>query len=152
LTISIINTNTSVNITANLLDKSEKDGGLAELSSKERFLDILKLDKAILYLLVDWSGPERESRYIVYRALNELNKKEIPVYKIDCSDQTKEYVVDWLIGQKGNKKHFYYGGWGETLFIEKGKVIDFIENPAQLGLDKTKEKLKQWVNTAANMG
>jgi hypothetical protein len=120
------------------------------LPSQQSFLDILKLDKAILYLLVDWSGPERVSRYNIYKAINELGKKcEIPVYKIDCTDQTKEFIIDWLIAQRENKKEFYYGGWGEALFIENGAIVDLIKNPGQIGLDKTREKLKEWNNTAA---
>ncbi|MCZ8286011.1 MAG: hypothetical protein O9353_11215, partial [Bacteroidia bacterium] len=67
-----------------------------------------------------------------------------PVFKVDCSDQTKKYVIDWLIGQSENKKHFYYGGWGETLLISKGDIVDFLINPGQLGYEKIKQKLEEW--------
>jgi hypothetical protein len=148
-----MDTNSVVNITSDLLNNLEKTSGLTDLPSQESFLDILKLDKAMVYLLVDWSGPERVSRYNIYKALNEFGGKcEMPVFKIDCSDQTKEYVIDWLIGQRENKKELYYGGWGETLLIEKGTIVDLINNPGQLGLDKTKEKLKEWDKTGANNG
>ncbi len=147
-----MDTNNTVTITPDLLNNLEKTSGLIDLPTQQSFLDILKLDKAIVYLLVDWSGPEMVSRNKVIKAFNELDKKAIPAFKIDCSDQTKEYVVAWLNKQGENKKDFYYGGWGETLFIKKGSVVDFIKNPGQLGLDKIKAKFKDWVNTNADIG
>lgn len=67
-----MDTNSVVNITSDLLNNLEKTSGLTDLPSQESFLDILKLDKAMIYLLVDWSGPERVSRYNIYKALNEF--------------------------------------------------------------------------------
>jgi len=141
-----MDTNGKVNITSNLLSNMEKTTGLIDLPSKESFLDILKLDKVIIYLLVEWSGPERVSRAIVFNVLNELDRKNTPVFKIDCSDQKKEWFIDWLIEQRQEKNDLYHGGWGETLLIEKGIITDFIKNPGRLGLDKTKDKLKEWLN------
>ena len=139
-------TDKSVNITSELLNNLEIPVGLVELSTEEEFLNALKLDRAIIYLLVDWSGPERVSRYIVLNALSETDKMGIPVFKIDCSDQAKKYIVDWLIGQRENKKEFYYGGWGETLLLSQGNIVDVIKNPAQFGRDKTREKIREWIN------
>lgn len=111
------------------------------------------MDSVIIYLFVDWSGPEILSRYYVYRALNELDKEGIPIFKFDCTDQNKmKHVEDWLTGQRESKQHFYFGGWGETVFVEKGEIIDFIANPGQLGLDLTIEKIKKWKNTTVNNG
>ncbi|MES2772555.1 MAG: hypothetical protein V4722_00130 [Bacteroidota bacterium] len=143
-----MDTNNNVTITGDLPESLAKASGLKDLPSKQSFLNILKLDKAVVYLLVDWSGPERVSRYFIYKALNELDNKNLPVFKIDCSDQTKEYVVEWLAGQGENKKYFYYGGWGETLLIAQGIIVDVIENPGKLGLDKTKAKLNEWGSAA----
>ncbi len=131
-------------ITSALLDNLENSSGLIDLATEYDFFKVIKQDRVIIYFLVDWSGPERISRYTVYKALNDINKTGTPVFKIDCSDQTKKYVVDWLIGQRENKKHFYYGGWGETLLISKGDIVDFLSNPGQLGYEKTKQKLEEW--------
>ena len=122
----------------------KRKNGLMELESQQEFLDTIMLNKSIIYLLVDWSGQERMSRAVVYKTLNDLNEGGTPVFQIDCSDQTKKYVVEWLIAQQDNKQDFYYGGYGETLLVEKGKIIDFITYPGQLGLEKTKEKLTEW--------
>jgi hypothetical protein len=117
---------------------------LRDLPSQQSFLDVLALDKAIVYLLVDWSGPERASRQSIYKAFDELGKIEIPAFILDCSDPTNEYVTDWLMAQRDKRSDFNYGGLGETLLIAKGDIIDFIKYPVRLGLQKTKEKLREW--------
>lgn len=132
-------------ITFDLFDSLEGSNSLVELGNKRDFLKVLKFEKAIVYLLVDWSGPERVSRYQVYKILKDT-KGSIPIFKIDCSDPSKKYVEDWLIGQRRNMKDFYYGGWGETLLISKGQIIDFIQNPGRLGVDETKKKIHNWIN------
>ncbi|MBL4898684.1 MAG: hypothetical protein JKX76_03435 [Colwellia sp.] len=68
----------------------------------------------------------------------------MPIFKIDCSDQTKKDVDEWLIGQKESKQYCYTDGLGETLLLDKGEIIDFIKNPGQLGFDQTQEKIKEW--------
>ena len=122
----------------------EKQSNLKWLATEEEFFDILKLDRAIIYLLVDWSGPERVSRAIIYKVLSDLDENGTPVFQIDCSDQTKIYVTDWLSGQQNDSKELNYGGCGETLLIGKGKILDFIKYPGQLGLEKVREKLTNW--------
>lgn len=139
-----LNTNKPVHITAELLNHLERTNGIKELVTQQDFFDLLKIEQAIVYLLVNWSGPELASRYCVYKALNELGTEGTPSFKIDCSDQSKEYIVDWLEKQKEGDIHFYYGGWGETLFLYKGNITDYISNPAKLGLSQTKKKLSKW--------
>ena len=117
-------------ITQELLNKLEQKGNLNELQTIEDFERILKLNKAILYFTVNWSGPEKISRYIIFSIFIEFNNKETPVYIIDCSDQNKKYIKDWLIRQRENKNHLYYGGLGETLLIKNGEITDYILNPA----------------------
>ncbi|AEW01670.1 hypothetical protein A4D02_06615 [Niastella koreensis] len=132
-------------ITSEVLNSLEKACNIKELVTEQEFIDVLKLDKAIIYMLVDWSGPERISRYLVYQVLTDLGPEEgIPVFKIDCSDQTKEYIVRWLVKQRESNKELYYGGWGETLFLNLGNIVDFIGNPAKNGRMKTEEKLAEW--------
>ncbi len=147
-----MNKDSLVNINSELLKKLEIINGITDLPSQQSFPDILQLDKAIIYLLVEWSGPERMSRYNIYKALNELgNKCKIPVFKTDCSDQRKQFVIDWLIGQPKNQEELYYGGWGGTLLIEKGIIIDLIKNPGKLKPAMIKNKLQEWNNLSANL-
>jgi hypothetical protein len=134
----------AINITSDLLNNLEAENNIKELHTEQDFFEVLKLNRAIVYMLVDWSGPERVSRYLVYQELKELGSNGTPVFKIDCSDQTKEYIVDWLVKQRESNKEFYYGGWGETLLLDQGNIVDYISNPAKLGRMKTKEKLAEW--------
>lgn len=134
----------TVNITSNLLNDLEKSGRLLDLPTERDFFEVIKYEKVIIYFLVNWSGPERLSRFYVYKALDEIDSVGTPAFKIDCSCLTKQSVVDWLTGQRENGKNFYYGGWGETLLISKGEILDVIKNPAQIGFKGTKEKLQEW--------
>ena len=112
----------------------------------QEFNDVLALERAIIYFLVNWSGPERTSRIAVGLALKDLENDGTPVFQIDCSDQEKEYVVKWLIDQRKENLNFYYGGYGETVLITKGTIIDFIKFPGRLGVEKVKEKIAGWKN------
>ncbi len=58
---------------------------LKELATQQDFESALNLDKVVIYLLVDWSGPERASRYVVYKTLSDLEIKEILFSHCHCS-------------------------------------------------------------------
>jgi hypothetical protein len=133
-------------VTLLLLNDMEKSVGLTELATEQEFMSMLKIDHAIVYISVDWSGPERVSRYLVYKALHELDKKKVPVFKIDCSLQENKYVEEWLRHPTDGSESLYSGGWGETLFIVKGKMLDFIRNPGKEKPNHVKEKLKGWID------
>lgn len=123
----------------------EESIGFTEISNREEFENMLKRDHAIIYILVEWSGPERISRYTVYKALYELDRKQIPLYRINCSAQENSYVEEWLTRQKEAYRNFYFGGWGETLFVVRGKILDFIGNPGKEKPGHITEKLKEWI-------
>lgn len=131
-------------MTKEILDELEHTIQLKELTTQQDFEAVFNLDKVVLYFLVDWSGPERASRYVVYKTLSDLEVNEIPIFKIDCSDQEKQYVVDWLLEQHEDFYRLYDGGNGETLLLKNGKLIDFIKFPFQLGLENLREKMVAW--------
>ena len=108
------------------------------------FVELLSLKYVIIYLLVEWSGSERISRSYVFEALKELGEEGTPAFIIDCSEQTNGYVDTWLTAQKESRTGFCTGGYGETLLISSGNIIDFIKNPGKLGSEKTKQKLTEW--------
>ena len=117
---------------------------VADVKTEREFRNMLNLDCAIVYLLVTWSGPERVSRGVVFEALREIGKEGTPVFRIDCSDNQTTYVEQWLIEQTENPYELYSSGYGETLLLKNGQLIDFIKYPAKLGYEKTKEKLLNW--------
>ena len=119
---------------------------ISELKTEEEFNDLLKLPKAILYLQVDWSGPERISRSMIAKALKEIGQLNIPVFKINVSEPTI-FAENWYSEQRKVIPFFIYGGWGETVLIEHGTITDFITYPAHVGYEKTKEKIKNWAKS-----
>jgi hypothetical protein len=132
-------------ITLDILNNLEDKIGIKEITSENEFNDVIGKKKIILYLLVDWSGPERMSRYAVYQSLNDLKIIDIEIFKIDCSDQSKLYVHHWMNNQSDKLRNIYLGGNGETFLIENGKVTDFMKHPFNVGIEKTKETLQKWI-------
>jgi hypothetical protein len=115
------------------------------ISSEQEFAAVCELPKAIIYIQVDWSGPERESRAVFQDALQQTDSKGIPVYKIDCTDQQQEYFENWLITQDQHVHLFYTGGYGETIFMQYGIVKDYLNYPGKAGVAATKAKLERWM-------
>jgi len=77
-----------------LPENLENTIGLRLIVNEQGFNEMLSLPRAIVYVSVNWSGQERVSRSIVYKALNDFKISEIPIFKIDCSEQEKKYVED----------------------------------------------------------
>ena len=119
--------------------------GLYQIIDESNFNEILKLPVAIIYITVDWSGQERISRSIIKEVLNKLDPKEIAIFEIDCSNQDKKYIGDWLTNQSKQLGHMYSNGYGETLLIKNGQVTDYIKYPGDLGIEETKVRIKQWL-------
>ena len=131
--------------TGELLDNLEQMSELGTISSEQEFSEVLRLPKAIMYFLVDWSGPERISRPAIYRVISEINLNKTPFFKVDCSDQRQEYIMKWLTTQPRLFNDSYHGGWGETLLLKNGFIVDYIKYPGKLGLDKTRAIIENWV-------
>jgi hypothetical protein len=125
---------------------NEESKYITEIKTEEEFNQLLKRSKAILYFQVDWSIQERSSRSIIAKAITEIGVLKMPVYKINASEQDQVFVVDWITTLEEGTLEYYYDGSGGTLFLKTGKVIDYIRYPAQLGLEKLKEKIKSWQN------
>src|SRR5688572_3914538 len=127
-----------------LTNENEGSVSMIEIESEQEFSRLMELPKAIIYFQVHWSGPERVSRSIINKVLSEITLINTPIFKIDCSERL-EYVENWISNHAKNIQHLIYGGWGETVLIENGKVTDFISYPAKVGTEKTKEKMESWL-------
>ena len=123
---------------------NEESKYIIEITTEDEFNQLLKRSKAILYFQVNWSIQERMSKRLLSQALWEIGILKMPVFKINARDQDQVYVENWLLKHGERQLEYYSGGSGETLLIESGKVIDYIRYPAQLGLEKLKEKIKSW--------
>ncbi|MDF2193364.1 hypothetical protein [Paraflavitalea sp. CAU 1676] len=117
-----------------------------EVNTPGEFMRLLKQERVVLYIQVDWSGPERGSRQVFKKALSEMADVNIPVCRIDCFDESKEYVIDWLLEQRVQYNGFNFHGTGEVLLVVNGNLVEFIAYPAKSGLDAVREKLNQWLN------
>ena len=115
------------------------------ISSEHEFAELCRLPKALLYIQVDWSEQERQSRQIFQDVLATIGHNGVPVFKIDVSSQQQEYFENWLIVQKQHVHLFYTGGYGEILLVQDGEVADFINFPAKTGFEETKAKMQSWL-------
>ena len=122
---------------------NEETKYIIEIKTEEEFNQLLKRSKAILYFHVNWAAQELMSRRLVNKALWEIGVLRFPVFKIDASDRIL-FLENWIEKQKNMQPYFIYGGLGETVLLENGVISDFIKYPAQLGLEKIKEKIKSW--------
>ncbi len=124
--------------------------GVFEIKTPEEFADLLKFKKAILYLQVDWSGPEHMARGLVYNLLNELKidtltSNTTPFFKLDCSDDLPAFIKNWFDAQSP-RRNVYSHGYGELLLVQNGTIIQLIENPTSYGKEKIHGELVLWLN------
>ena len=119
--------------------------GIKFIHTEDEFLAAINLPKSIIYLLVDWSGPERISRKLVFDVLDNIDLRSIQVYQIDCSKGDVNFVEDWLINQVKITPEFLYGGWGETLLFADGVLVDVMQHPFKLGYELVKLKIDGWL-------
>jgi hypothetical protein len=132
-----------------LVPTNEEFKDIIEIKTEEAFNELLKRSKAIVYFEAEWSGPQRASKHVVFKALKEIGTVTLPVFKVDVSERVL-YAEIWLHEQRNVQPGFIYGGWGETVLIEYGNITDFIGYPGKYGYDKTKAKLKSWQTTETN--
>lgn len=118
---------------------------MRKILSEADFLSMLQCPKALVYLLVEWSGPERESRNIVYKALSEIPERNLQAFEIDCSNDDKDWVIDWLLKNGEEYVKHYVGGWGETFFVEHGQIVSCIQYPFKQPAE-LRAKLHEWNN------
>lgn len=115
-----------------------------KLVTDDDFAKLLACGKAIVYLLVSWSGPERQSRKLFYESLGYSGNNNCPVFELDC-DLHQTYVVEWFLNHNSDVVRLYGDGWGSILFVQSGKVVDYIKYPfAQQA--ELRQKLQLWSN------
>lgn len=118
---------------------------LTEIVNEVGLAEMLKLEKAIVWIWVNWSVYAYRSRSVIHQVLKQLEVIEIPVFKIDCSGQENRYIEGWLATHTTETKYLYSNGYGEMLLVENGRVVDYIRFPGALGIEKTKEIIVAWL-------
>jgi hypothetical protein len=85
--------------------------------------------RAIVYLAVDWSMPERLARQVVQSAISSL-----PDLGFECFAMEEDGPISgpWLLSHGWTK---YPGGYGSLLWFENGKQVAKELLPGQLGAE-----------------
>lgn len=131
-------------ITTALLDELETNLELEYLETLEDFKRALKQELIVIYLMVNWSGPERFSRYNIFKSLEKDKFIKDRIKIIDCSDQKKIFLEEWLKNQKEEYKYFYTGGYGETIFVKKNNINKYFKNPGSMSVEEIENEFKNW--------
>lgn len=114
---------TSMNLVASAAD-------LDEVRSKPR---------AIVFIYVNWAIQARHSDVacldFLATLLREYPGEEIPVYRVDLSDQEGEVWVgirEWLKDENQPHNSLSYGGNGAMLWVLRGKVAAYVSYLAEV--------------------
>jgi hypothetical protein len=114
-----------------------------DITTIDDFNQFLILKIAILWFHVNWSG----TSLFTQKRFLEFQPPQIPVYKIDCSEQNLTYVEEWLSTQSKvnfNAMDLYTEGNGELALIKSGAIDDYILRPNMLSVAALEMKLKNW--------
>src|ERR1700754_1601412 len=119
-------------------------GQVKTIANEQDLIAVCELPKAIIYIQVNWSPQEKESRKVIFEAIRAIDMQNLPVFRIDCSSQQLDFFENWLLVQIQHVHLFYTGGYGETLLVQYGAVTDFINFPFKTGPEKTKDTIRSW--------
>ncbi len=133
-----------------LLPDLEKKVNPTYLTEEESFCKLLSSNKpCLVYFMVDWSVYETISRFVVFTSILELENRP-DIHIIDCSDQSQDYLENWLKAQDPKLKWLYAQGHGELLLIKNGALSELIKFPFRLKRDEMTAVLKKWLDTQHN--
>lgn len=93
---------------------------------------IREAPRALVYLKVDWSGPERTSRRAFFEAVERLSKDHaILGIRFYLLDEEADPVRAFLISSGFDVKH--PRGSGSLIWLESGQAVDSVDNGYLLG-------------------
>jgi len=112
---------------------------LDDLPKTNDIPEIEKADRAMVYLTVDWSVPERKARRVVEDALGSLPDLGFKFYVVE---EDGPVTGPWLISRGWTK---YPGGNGSLLWFERGSRIETEYLPGHSGTEPIIRKtLAMW--------
>lgn len=101
------------------------------------------LPRALVFIYVNWAMQARFSDVACREFLTELQREyqgeEIPVYRLDLSDQEGEIWVEsrkWLYNDGQPHDDLSYGGCGAMLWVRLGAVVAYEQFLAGIECDK----------------
>ena len=96
--------------------------------------------RAIVYLTVDWSGPERHSRQVFQEAMNRLGETRQDIAFGVVGEECDGYDA-WL-GARNVPKNLGCSGSGPVIWLESGRVIAWEVNAAWTGADRIVDRTR----------
>lgn len=101
--------------------------------------DMRSLPRALVFIYVNWAIQARHSdaacRDFLANLQREYPTEEIPVYRVDLSEQEGEVWVGirkWLKEEGQPHDWLSYGGYGAMLWVRLGKVAAYVPYLAEI--------------------
>jgi hypothetical protein len=105
--------------------------------------EMRSLSRALVFIYVNWSMQARRSdaacRVFLAELQYEYQSEDIPVYRVDLSDQEGELWVGirkWLKDEGKPHDSLSYGGYGAMLWVRRGTVGAYVPYLAEIECDK----------------
>lgn len=105
--------------------------------------EIRSLPHALVFIYVNWAFQARRSDAACREFLTELRREyqseEIPVYRVDLSDQEGDVwlgIRSWLKTDGQPHDWLSYGGYGAMLWVRRGKVTAYVPYLAEIECHK----------------
>lgn len=105
--------------------------------------EMRSLPRALVLIYVNWSMQAQRSDAACRRFLAELQhayqSEDIPIYRVDLSDQEGELRVcirKWLKDDGQPHDSLSYGGYGAMLWVRRGTVGAYVPYLAEVECDK----------------
>ncbi len=99
--------------------------------------------RAIVFIYVNWAMQARRSDVACLNFLTTLHREhpgeQIPVYRVDLSGQEGEVWVGirkWLKEENQPHDELSYGGYGEMLWVLRGKITAYVQYLARVECHK----------------
>jgi len=121
--------------------------------NKTDFEKLLKTERAILYVYVDWSSYAAQTGLRITveaeRLFQRNHDPEVSFWLADVSDidSAAAFIADWLRGQETEKGMFpaIGTGNGSLVWLINGRAIGFALSASHLGLDGVTAKTKEYI-------
>lgn len=121
----------------------ESNESVETTSTASDLATVLKNDRVIINIFVDWSTPSLMSREIVLRLKREVMRDErlndVVFRGVDCSAQHGDVwraISNWLSIQENGRMGLRTDSWGAVLWIKNGRLIDSVDHAVNTGGEK----------------
>lgn len=101
--------------------------------------EMRSLSRALVFIYVNWAIQARRSDEACRGFLSELQREykseDIPVYRVDLSDQAGdvwEDIRNWMKDEGKPHDQLSYGGYGAMLWVRLGKIAAYVPYLAEI--------------------